>query len=193
MKATRDFDYEVLQPHQVGRAIWIALIATSGICLTPLFACVTPFAALAALAALKLSRSDMFAVVGLVWLANQAIGFGILGYPWTWDSAAWGFAIGASAGFSAVAARGLCISRPAPLAVSLPFVAAFASFELGLYAAGYLLPVSEGAFSASVVAHVFLINVVALCGLMSVYRLAILVADLLRHDAAISDPGSSLR
>jgi hypothetical protein len=195
MKSMRDLGHRHAEPGEAGRWIWIALIVTSGACLTPFFACVTPFAALATLAALNLGRRDMFAVVGLVWLVNQVIGYGILGYPWTWDSAAWGLAIGASVGLAVLAATGLSITRPAPLAVSLPFVAAFATFELGLHAAGYLLPGSEDAFSAWVVARVFLINAVALCGLMAAYHLAMLAGHFARHDATVSGTigGASLR
>ena len=92
MKATKDLGYDRLEPTQAMRALWTVLIVTSGICLSTFFACATPFAALATLAVLKLARRDAVVVVGLMWLANQAIGYGFLGYPWTWDSAAWGLA-----------------------------------------------------------------------------------------------------
>jgi len=162
----------------MARAIWIALIVTSGVGLSTFFACATPFAALATVAALKLGRRDMVCVVGLVWLANQAIGYGILGYPWTWDSAAWGLAIGLSSAAAIVAAWSLSTVRPAPLAVTLPFVAAFAAFEFGLYLSGFVLPGSDGAFTAAIIGHVFLINAVSLCGLMAAYQLAMLVGYL---------------
>ena len=165
-----------------GYALWIALIVITGVCLSTFFACATPFAALATVAALKLGRRDAMVVVGMVWLANQAIGYGLLGYPWTWDSAAWGLAIGASADLAVLAARALSTDRPAPLAVSLPFVAGFATFELGLYVAGFVLPGSEGAFSASVVGQVFVINALSLCALMAVYHSAMLVGLLARRD-----------
>ncbi len=182
MKATGDFRYDGLGPRHVARALWIALIVAGGTCLSVFFACATPFAALATLAALKLRRRDAITVVGLMWLANQAIGYGFIGYPWTWDSAAWGLAIGASAGFAILVARALSTARPAPLAVSLPFMAAFAAFELGLYIAGFVLPESDGAFSASVVWHVFLINAVVLCGLMAIDQLMIISGLLIQND-----------
>jgi hypothetical protein len=165
-----------------GRALWIALIATTGICLSTVFACATPFAALATLAALKLGRRDAITIVGLVWLTNQVIGYGMLGYPWTWDSAAWGLAIGMSAGLAFLAARALSTTRAAPFAVSLPFIGAFAAFELGLYGVGFVLPGSDGAFAASVVWHVFLLNVIVLGGLMAAYHMARLVGYLARHE-----------
>jgi hypothetical protein len=181
MKPATDFGETRLDSARPRRAIWIVLIVISGSCLSTLFACVTPFAAFATLAALKLDRRDGIVVVGLVWLVNQAIGYGFLGYPWTWDSVAWGLAIGASAGLAFSAARALSTSRPAPLAVSLPFVAAFVAFESGLYAAGFVLPGSEGVFSASIVGNVFLLNAVTLCGLVSMYHLATMSELLARN------------
>ncbi len=125
-------DAGLLEVSQTERVLWIALIAASGIILSTFFACATPFAALATLAVLRLGRRDMWAVVGFVWLANQAVGFGILGYPWTWSCAGWGLAVGASSGLALLAARGLSTTRPAPFAISLPFVGAFAALEFGL-------------------------------------------------------------
>jgi hypothetical protein len=174
MKLTRDFSNDRSEPIVAGRPVWIALIITSGTCLSPFFACITPFAALATLAALKLNWRDAIVVVALVWLANQAIGYGFLGYPWTWDSVAWGAAIGVSSGLAILAARGLSSRNSVSLAVSLPFVAAFAAFELGLYLSGLLLPGSEGAFSASVIGHVFLVNAIGFCALIVVHHLVMM-------------------
>jgi hypothetical protein len=173
-----------LEPTRMERALWIILTVAGGLCLSPFFACVTPFAALATLAALKLSWRDAIGVVLMVWLANQAIGYGLLAYPWTWDSAAWGFAIGASTVLAVLAARGLSTTRPAPLAISLPFVGAFVAFQLGLYLAAFVLPGSEMAFSVAVVGHVFLINAITLCGLMAVYQLAMVLGLLTRNGAS---------
>lgn len=179
MNDQNDLTGESSVPNDAGRLLWISLIVISGTGLSTFFACATPFAALATLAALKLRPRDMAAVMGLVWLANQAIGYGVLGYPWTWDSAAWGIAIGASTGLAVLAAHALSTTRPAPLAVSLPFMAAFATFEAGLYVAGFVLPGSEGAFTASIIGHIFLINAVSLCALMVIYH----SAQLWKHHA----------
>jgi hypothetical protein len=170
---------------QAHRPTWFMLIVSCGTVLSGFFACVTPFSALATAAALKLSWQDRFVVVGSVWMANQAIGYLFLGYPWTWDSVAWGIAIGLSAGIATLAASSLATARPAPLAVSLPFVAAFAAFELALYSAGIILPGSTGAFSTSIVGHVFLINAVTLCVLMILYQLTVLLGLQSRGDAMV--------
>lgn len=173
LKASRNLQNR-LAPDRAERAVWITLIVACGTCLSPLFACVTPFAALSALAALKLGWPDGAAVVGVVWLANQVIGYGFLGYPWTWDSAAWGLAIGAASGLAVLAAKALSASRPAPLAISLPFMAAFTAFEFGLYLTGLVLGGSDGAFRPAVVWQILLINTVILVALVALSELAMM-------------------
>jgi hypothetical protein len=155
------------------RSIWIALLIVSGFGSSFFFACATPVAAVATLASLRLDRREAAAVVGLVWLANQAIGYGILGYAWTLDSAAWGIAIGLSGYLALLAAAALTPVGPARLAISLPFMAAFAAYQLSLYVAGFVLPGAEGAFTAPIVAQVFVVNLIALIGLLAVYQLTL--------------------
>jgi hypothetical protein len=172
-------------PSRPERSVWVGLFVVSGIALSTFFACATPFAAIATLAALKLGSRGALAVIGLVWLTNQAIGYGLLGYPWTWDSAAWGLAIGLSAAVAVLAASGLSTTRPAPLVMSLPFVAAFAAFELGLYGAGLVLPGSDAAFGAAVIGHIFTINAFAFCGLALIHHIAMMLWPLVRNDASM--------
>jgi hypothetical protein len=166
------------------RWIWIALLVSSGIGLSLVFACATPFAAVATLAALKLERRDAVAVVGLVWLVNQAIGYGILGYPWTLDSVAWGGAIGLSGFLALLVAAAFSSTRPVRLAIGLPFVGAFAAFELALYVAGFALPGGQGGFTAAIVEKVFLVNLVTLVGLLAVYQVALMAGLLTRQSAS---------
>jgi hypothetical protein len=151
-----------LQTETAARALWLCFLVVVGVGSGIMFACVTPFAAIATLAALKMGRLEGLAVVIVVWLANQAIGFGLLGYPWTLNCLAWGLAIGVSSLLGFGAAGALSSPRPVRLAVSLPFIAAFAVYELGLYVAGLSLGAEQGAFSFAVVKQVFLINLVAL-------------------------------
>jgi hypothetical protein len=80
-------------------------------------------------------------------------------------------------------AMALAPQRPAPLAVSLPFMGAFAAYELSLYVAGSVLPGSDGAFSFAIVRQLFLVNVVALAGLIVTYQLALLAGLLVRERA----------
>ncbi len=158
--------------HAAQRALWLALIVVGGVGFSPFFACATPFAALATLAAGKLNWRDGLGAVGLVWLANQVIGYGLLGYPWTLNSLGWGVAIGVSSALALVAARALSSARPVRLAISLPFVAAFAVYELALYVAGFALGNETGAFAFAVVRQILEVNLFALVGLLVAAQLA---------------------
>jgi hypothetical protein len=60
------------------------------------FACATPFAAFAAFAGAILPLSAALPVVVAARIVNQAIGFGVLGYPVELNTFVWGFAIGAA-------------------------------------------------------------------------------------------------
>jgi hypothetical protein len=171
------------QGHPQRRLIAIALMIAGGIGFSFFFACATPFAALATLAAVKMDRRETTAVMGLVWLANQAIGYGILGYPWTFHSLAWGLAIGVSGFLALVTAVALTSTRSAPLAISLPFIGAFAAYELSLYIAGLVLPDGDSGFTAKIVGQIFLTNLVALVGLFAGYQLA-QATGLLSHEDA---------
>lgn len=151
---------------RTGRAIWTALIVVAGSTMSLFFACATPFAALATLAATKTERRDTALAVGLVWLANQIIGYAFLHYPRHWDSFAWGAAIGVGAGMGLVAAIALAPTRKGPFAVTLPFVGAFTAYEFTLYLASFVLPTESYAFALPVVREIFFVNAVSLAGLL---------------------------
>src|SRR3954464_474640 len=61
------------------------------------FACATPFAAFAVVAAAMLPLRPALLVVTVAWLVNQTIGFGALHYPIDGSTIAWGLVIGAAA------------------------------------------------------------------------------------------------
>ncbi len=88
-----------------GSAIWIALIAGLTVIGSYGYACAAPLAAVAALAALKMERTDGLILVGLAWAINQAVGFLLLSYPHTMESYLWGAAIGVAAFVGYFAAR----------------------------------------------------------------------------------------
>ena len=103
----------VLGNYAVRRAGWIAALSIAAVAGSLLFACTTPFAALATFAALYMQRRDAFMVTGITWLANQLVGFGFLHYPHTWTTAAWGIAIGVSALVATALAAGInSVLRP---------------------------------------------------------------------------------
>jgi hypothetical protein len=150
------------------RWAWIGLLggASSGFSLV--FACATPFVALVTLAALNMSRRDAFIVTGAVWLANQAVGYGILGYPRTFDSYAWGVAIGVAVLLALLVARaiGERFERNGPfVSTGFAFLSAFAVYELALYVASFWLSSSDPAFSWLIVGYILQVNALGLVGL----------------------------
>jgi hypothetical protein len=138
------------------------------------FACITPFAAFAVAAAYALSTRDALFTVAAVWLANQVIGFAVLGYPWDVNTILWGFAIGATA----LLATGLACAtlrqgiRNTVVAVGAAFVMAIAAYQGGLFLATFALG-GRDAFTPAIVGHVALLSLgwtVALVGTYEILR-----------------------
>ena len=151
------------------RAGWIAVLTAASIAGSIFFACATPFAALAAVAALYMNRRDAFIVIIVAWVANQAVGYGFLHYPHTWDSLAWGIAIGTGAvvGTALAAEVGSALRRfGRALTVLASFATAFVGYEIVLYAATPVLPSDSSAFSLAVVLYILKVDVVAFGGFL---------------------------
>ncbi len=161
-----------------GHSAWTAIIVLGSAGFSFVFACAAPFAAIGTLAGLKMARREAVCVIGLVWLCNQLIGYGVLRYPWTWDSMAWGLAIGLSSYMALGVAIALSSTQPVRLAISLPFVGAFAAYELGIYFASFVLPGSDGAFDITIVRQLFTINLLALVGLLALGQVASAISSL---------------
>ena len=66
--------------------LWIALVAACIVIGSFAFACAAPMIAVATFAATKMRIGEAFTVVLVAWLANQLVGYLVLGYPQTWDS-----------------------------------------------------------------------------------------------------------
>ena len=76
-----------------------------------MFACPTPFAAFGVLAAMTLPRADALRITVALWLANQIIGYAVLGYPRTANSVMWGLAIAVAAVASTMIAQVIVARR----------------------------------------------------------------------------------
>ncbi len=160
-----------------GTNLWIALIAGLTVVGSYGLACVAPLAAVAALAALTLRRTEGLLLVLIAWIANQAIGFMLLSYPHTADTYAWGAAIGVAAvlGYlAAVAVTPVVTSRLAATLVA--FAVAFAVYQLALYAYGIATGYAGDSFSLSIVGDVLAINAVAYAGFLLLHRAAVALA-----------------
>jgi hypothetical protein len=132
-------------------------------------ACATPFAAFAVVAAAMLPLRPALLVVTGAWLVNQSIGFGALHYPIDGSTVAWGFVIGAAAllstALSSAVLRALPQGRTPPM-LAVALVAAYATYELALFAATPVLG-GEGAFTAAIVTPIGLTSAVWLAGLVA--------------------------
>jgi hypothetical protein len=119
--------------------IWTAILAMTAVVGSYSLACVLPFAAIAAVAAITLPRRQAIAAVGATWAANQIIGFTMMDYANGANAYAWsGFiAFGAVAGLgAALLARGSTIvSWRTPLAL----VASVAAFQAVMFAGAVML------------------------------------------------------
>jgi hypothetical protein len=157
--------------NDLGKRIgWIALLTVATILGSFVFACATPFAALGAVAALNMRKRDAFALTGVNFAANQIVGFGFLHYPQTWDTYAWGAAIGIGAMVATAAAIGaaslLRSALPWAVAAVATFAVAVGAYELSLYAATAVLPTEADAFSLQTVLYVVQVDGIAFAGLL---------------------------
>jgi hypothetical protein len=150
----------------------IGLIVVLSMTGSLVFACAAPLAAIAAFAAWKMSRETGVALVAAAWLSNQIVGFGFLHYPQTFDTFAWGAAIGISAIVAFLVARAVVTrldGRPLALTLPVAFLVAFAAYQLALFVTGYPLEDSAATLATEVVARVFEVNLVSFAGLLVLY------------------------
>lgn len=117
---------------QVEHVAWPATLAASAVVGSLALACVLPFAALATIAAATMSRGRAAATVFAVWAVNQAIGFGILGYPRVPDTIGLGGALLVAALAALLVAKAIIGDTRELVAARLVggFAAAFAAYEV---------------------------------------------------------------
>lgn len=158
------------------RSLWILLVTAASIFVALGMACATPFAALATLAALYMSRRDALWLIGSAWIADQAVGYGLLQYPRTPDSFAWGATLGVAAFVALIVARALADrvrARGNASAGAAAFAGAFVAYQAVLLAAASVLSSGPEAFSPLVVGFLLRVNLLSLAGLLILHRLAV--------------------
>ncbi|MBR0783229.1 hypothetical protein [Bradyrhizobium iriomotense] len=156
----------------------LALLTASCALASFALACATPFAAFAVVAAAMLPLRPALLVVTGAWLVNQSIGFGVLHYPVDGSTLAWGFLIGAAALVATATSSAVLRALPqgrTPLVLAITLVAAYAAYELVLFAATPALG-GEAAFTAAIVTRLGLLSAVWLAGLVAVCEIVRLVA-----------------
>jgi hypothetical protein len=122
------------------------------------------------------SRRDALVLILSVWLANQLVGFTMLGYPWTASTLAWGVALGAAAVLATLAGQWTA-SRSFDAARIISFLAtglaAFAAYEAALFVAAAAWLGGTEDFTTAILARIFVINAAAFVGLLVLYRIAV--------------------
>jgi len=151
------------------RRLWQCLLALAGGVMALTLACVTPFPAMAMLASRTLAGRAAYRTLFGAVVANQLVGFFVLGFPRTLESVAWGpvFFVATLAAY-AVARR---IAQPVAA-----LVAAFAAYELVLAAYTLLTERSLAAFAPAIVLKIAEANAIGFAVLGLSY-LAVLAVD----------------
>ena len=151
-----------------GSRPWITTLVVSSIAFSTIFACATPFAALAVIAAVTLGRRDAIFCVLAAWLANQFIGYAFLGYPQTAGSFAWGGVMAVAALASVFASIG-ALSRIVGewKRVAAAFVASVLSYQAVMLLASLTPLGGLGDFTVSIVGYVIGVNAMAMAGLLA--------------------------
>lgn len=171
-------------PNEARRWLWILLLTAASVFVTLGMACATPFAALATLAALHMRRRDGLALIGIAWLADQAVGYGLLQYPRTPNSVAWGVILGVAAVLALLAARALADrlrNRGLVAAGAAAFGGAFVTWQAVLFAATAVLASGAEVFSLPIVGWVLRVNLLSLAGLLILHRLAVWIGLVTRE------------
>jgi hypothetical protein len=149
--------------------IWPATLAFATVIGSFALACVFPFAAIAALAALTLDWRKGAALVAGVWLANQIVGFFILAFPWDGQAVGHGVAILAATllGYGAARVIASRIDGNPFARAAAALVAAFVVYEVILLA---YAQVGGGAdnFTLAIVAEIARNDAFWFAGLMTV-------------------------
>ena len=147
--------------------LWPAILAVAAVGGSLALTCVAPFAAFAVATASTLRLRSALGTIAVVWLANQAVGFGALGYPWTLNTVLWGLAIGVAALLATLAASGvLGRFHASPGWLRLPL--AFGVYEVALMVAALVLG-SGDVFAPAMVGRLALIDAAWLGGLVLVH------------------------
>ena len=162
---------------------WIGLLAVASLVFSRAFACAMPFAALATLAALNMRRGEAAALMLIVWIVNQAVGYLILHYPRNFESYEWGLAIGVSGFLALGGAMAADRLKGAPAAVlgAAACVLAFVFYEGGLYLNALALREGGAAFTPGIVTRILEVNAAAFAGLLVLDRLAVRVRLIPAH------------
>ena len=147
--------------------LWSAILGLTAIVGGYGFACVFPFAAIAALAAVTLDTKRAAMLVAAVWAANQIVGFTLMNYPLDAQAFVWsGFIL-----VAAMAALGAAVAVGSRELLSVrtlgALAAAIAAYQAVMFVGAFALDGFESS-TATIVAQVALNDCIWLAGLVAV-------------------------
>jgi len=151
--------------------LWPPILAVAAVGGSLALTCVAPFVAFAVATADTLRLGSAIGTMVVIWLANQAVGFGTLGYPWTRNTVLWGLAMGVAAVLATLAASrvfGRFHALRGWLRLPLGFGAAFVVYETALMAVSLILS-SGDVFAPALLGRLVLIDAAWLGGLGRVH------------------------
>lgn len=166
----------------VGEAAWPASLALVTLLGSLALACIFPFAAFAALAALTMRFSRGLALIAAVWAVNQATGFFVLSFPWDAQAVGHGIAILAATVVAFAVAKFAASKLPGSsdvIRAPLALVSAFAVYQLLLRGYASFGGGAEN-FSAEIVSAVALNDTLWFVGL---FALRFIIAQLRRENS----------
>jgi hypothetical protein len=156
---------EILNPKT---AAWPASLAAATVLGSFALACIFPFAAFAALAALTMKPRAGLALVASAWAANQFVGFFILSFPWDAQAVGHGIAILAAtlAAFGVARFTAAKMGDNAVIRSITALISAFIVYEVILLAYAQIGGGAEN-FTADIVGQVALNDALWFAGLMA--------------------------
>lgn len=160
------------QKWNAGQSIWPLSLGASTVVGSLLLACIFPFAAFAALAALTMTPRRGFVLVTGAWMVNQATGFFLMSFPWDAKAVGHGVAILAATLAATVVAR-LALDNvrgPASFRAAAALASAFVVHQVLLRAYASVGGGAEN-FSAEIITAVAVNDVMWFAGLMALRAL----------------------
>lgn len=161
--------------------LWLAFIVLAALAASYVFACATPFAALATAAALTLNRNNGIVFILAAWLGNQVIGYAVLDYPQDTYSFYWGAIIGGAALVALAAARATAARvsvKSESVRIAVCFAAALISNQLFMFAAAFTPLGGLSGFTNDIIQQVAIINAAAMVVIYGLKVLAVTVGFL---------------
>jgi hypothetical protein len=158
--------------------LWLTILVAASVAFSFGFACAVPFAAFGATVALTLERREGLLLTVVLWLANQVVGFTVLGYPWTASTFVWGAVLGVVAVLATIAAQSIArrlADRGTVIVVLATFVGAFIVYEGSLFVVSAVLLGGTENFIPEIVVRILEINGAAFAGLLVLNRVAAIV------------------